>query len=194
MCQRGEMAATAVLLFVSVASLPSVKSGGHWSESASHWLFLYVKPFNVALRRYHETYFTSWLFPTGGISSRLRGLPQCTHVSSFGIVVEPGNNPPLNFAKLSATWQEPCKYQPYCWCFLTPVGAVNCQRSVSATRQEPQSMNPYWHGHSKWRTVCPPAAWHHSHRTGLTWQYMKNNDAHYVSLSSPSRSQNLRHF
>lgn len=70
------MAATAVLLFVSVASLPSVKSGGHWSESASHWLFLYVKPFIVALQRYHETYFTSWLFPTGGISSRLRGLPQ----------------------------------------------------------------------------------------------------------------------
>lgn len=53
------MAASVVRLFVSVRSLRGVKSGRHWSESPSHWIFLYVKPFNVALQRYHETYFTS---------------------------------------------------------------------------------------------------------------------------------------
>lgn len=64
MFQRVKMAASIVCLFVSVRSLGSVKSEGHWSESPSHWLFLYVKPFNVALQRYHETYFTSPLFPS----------------------------------------------------------------------------------------------------------------------------------
>lgn len=126
--------------FVSVTSLPSMKSRGHWSESASHWLFLYVKPFNVALQRYHETYFTSWLFPPAGISSRLRELPRCTHVPSFGILAKLGNNPPLPFAKTS--WQEPCKYQPYCcflccWCFFDLCRSSKLSFYVRGRGQQP---------------------------------------------------------
>lgn len=90
MFQREKMA---VRPLVSVGSLHGVKSGGRWSESPSHWLFLYVKLFNVAPQRYYETYFTSRLMPPGGISSRLRGLPQCTHVPSFGIGARLGNDP-----------------------------------------------------------------------------------------------------
>ena len=121
-------------LFVSLRSLPCVKSGGHWIESPSHWLFLYVKPCNVALQRYHETYFTSWLIPPGRISLCLRGLPRHTHVPSFGINTELEIIHLSPLPKLSAAWLELHEYHPYC-CFLflhvvadasaTPVGAVN---------------------------------------------------------------------
>lgn len=136
--QRGKMAASAVRLFVPVRSLRSVKSGGHWSESPSHWLFLYVKPSNVALQRYHETYFTSWLSPPppGGISSRLRGLPRSTLVLSFGITARLGNNPPLHFAKTERSLAGGCKYQPYCCflccrCFFDPCWSIKLSFYVS---------------------------------------------------------------
>lgn len=131
-------------LFVSVRSLLRVKSGGHWSESPSHWLFLYVKPCNVALQRYHETYFTSWLIPPGEIRLCLRGLPRHTHVPSFGIYIELEIIHLSPLPKLSAAWLELHEYHPasmntihtvvfFFFLFLhvvanasaTPVGAVN---------------------------------------------------------------------
>lgn len=117
MYQRGKMAASVICLFVSVTSLRGVKSGGHWSESPSHWLFLYVKPFNVALRRYHEAYFTSQPVPPGGIRARLRGLPRRILIwHQLLEVIHCVSARP----KLSACWLEPHKYSPYCyfywWC------------------------------------------------------------------------------
>jgi len=61
--QRGGERQPRLFLFVCLTSLRSVKSEGHWSESPSHWLFLYVKPSNVALQRYHETCLTCRLMP-----------------------------------------------------------------------------------------------------------------------------------
>lgn len=93
------MAASAGRPLCVVGSLRSVKSGGHCSESPSHCLFLYVKPSNVALQRYHETCLPSRLMPPGGISARLRGLPPCTPVPSFGFGARLGNNPRPSFAR-----------------------------------------------------------------------------------------------
>lgn len=137
MFQKEKMAASVVRLFVSLRSLRGVKSGGHWSESPSHWLFLYVKPFNVALQRYHEAYFTSRLFPPGEISSRLRGLPRYTHVPWHRCQAWKQST-----SQLSASWLGPHEYQSFCcFCvagtFLTPAGAVNClfRSEVSVSNQ-----------------------------------------------------------
>lgn len=203
MFQSGTMAASVVRLFVSVGSLRSVKSGGHWSESPSHWLFLYVKPFNVALQRYHETYFTCRLFPPGGISSCLRGLPRCTHVPSFGIDAKLGNNPPLKSAKTDRFLAGPMNTKHaagFCvaCAFLTPVGAVNylcgSEGGVSNrtkplefveihsfARRHFSSVDACQHESSNRRTVPLPAASHRSHRPGMTWQNMRGNVAQCVS-------------
>lgn len=82
--------------------------------------------------------------------------------------------------------------------FLTPVGAVNrlfrSEGSVSnhtkplefveihsSAQRRFSSMAACQHGSSNWRTVSLPAASHHSHRPGMTWQNMRGNVAQYVS-------------
>jgi len=52
--------------------------------------------------------------PPGGISPRLRGLPRCIRVPSFGINAELGNNPPL-CKRRSASCLRPHEYQPHCF-------------------------------------------------------------------------------
>lgn len=105
---RGKMAGWALRLFVSVRSLCRVKSGGHWSKSASHWLFLYVSLFIVALQRYHETYFTSWpMPPPEGLAHVSRGNSdalQCPGLASTPSLAVIHLAPP---PKLSCHWPWP---------------------------------------------------------------------------------------
>lgn len=177
--------------------LRGVKSGGHWSESPSHWLFLYVKPFNVALQRYHETYFTSQLMPPGGISSRLRGLPRCTHVPSFGINAQLGSNPRLSSANTSWLFLAGAPRIPTILSFSGAFDPCRCSKlsffrsgvSVSNRTKPLKTLQQHGRQPTKWRTVSLPAASHCSNSPGMTWLNMRGNVAQYVSSSS----QNLIH-
>lgn len=144
MSQRGKMAASVVCLFVFVRSLCGVKSGGHWSESPSHWLFLYVKTIQCGPAEIPRKYISHLgECPLEGLAPVSEGYrdalvyPRLASMPSLEII-HPSAPPTL-----SASWLEPHEYHPYCWVFvLFFFYPCKCrklpfvgQRLMSATKQ-----------------------------------------------------------